>query len=105
MDFFRRITIVALAIFIIVQYGYTQNPTPQLINDLKMDVRGPYKDIKWFCEDGTIREARDPCPEPMEGVQHARYKDQIQKMADDKNIYLDQILVGTKNEDFWNGQL
>lgn len=103
MDFFRRITIVALAIFIIVQYGYTQNPTPQLINDLKMDVRGPYKDIKWFCEDGTIREARDPCPEPMEGVQHARYKDQIQKMADDKNIYLDQILVGTKNEDFWNG--
>ncbi|MFT4535852.1 MAG: hypothetical protein ACJA1A_002796 [Saprospiraceae bacterium] len=102
MAFLKRITIVAISIFIFFQNGFSQNPTSKLINELKEDLRGPYKDIKWFCEDGSIREARDPCPEPMEGVQHARYKDNIQKMADDKGIYLDQILIGTDKEKFWN---
>lgn len=97
---------VIASVFIIwalaATYANGQEVTSTLIKDLKNDVRGPYKDIKWFCEDGTIREARDPCPEPMEGVQHARYKDNIKKLADTKNIHLDQILVGTEKEKFWD---
>lgn len=73
-----------------------------LISDLKEDVRGPYKDIKWFCEDGSMREARDPCPEPLEGVQHARYKDNVVSLANKHHIYLDQILVGTDQTEFWD---
>jgi len=80
----------------------SQALTNEYLQILKQDQRGPYKDIKWFCEDGSIREARDPCPEPMEGVQHARYKDNIQRYADNDHIYLDQILVGTEFEDFWD---
>lgn len=72
------------------------------INLLKEDRRGPYAGIKWFCEDGSMREARDPCPEPMEGVQHAIYKDRIKALAADEHLYVDQILTGTEYEDFWD---
>lgn len=30
-----------------------------LIQEFKEDPRGPYRDIKWFCDDGTVREARE----------------------------------------------
>ena len=80
----------------------SQLVTQEYVKELKKDRRGPYKDIKWFCEDGSIREARDPCPEPMEGVQHARYKDKVQSLADKHNLFLDQILVGTENYKFWD---
>lgn len=33
----------------------------------KNNYRGPYKKIEWFCEDGTLREARDPCPDSIGG--------------------------------------
>lgn len=78
-----------------------------MIARYKEDVRGPYKDIKWFCKDGTIREARDPCPGIKAGFQRARYKDDIQRLADNDHIFLGQILATTENDDFWdasNGQ-
>lgn len=79
-----------------------QKVDQKFIEELKSDRRGPYKDIKWFCEDGTVREARDPCPEPLEGVQHARYKDKVANLASKNHIFLDQILVGTEYSDFWD---
>jgi hypothetical protein len=74
------------------------------IQDLKKDPRGPYAGIKWFCEDGTMREARDPCPEPMKGVQHAIYKENVLKLAKDHHLFLDQILTGTLLPVFWDRQ-
>lgn len=88
--------------FIFFQPILGQNIDQDYLQELKKDRRGPYKDIKWFCEDGTVREARDPCPEPMEGVQHARYKDKIVAIADNKHIFLDQILMGTEHDQFWD---
>jgi len=103
-----NISILAIVSFLICLTQSTlrsQNIiTTSYLQDLKEDRRGPYKDIKWFCEDGSIREARDPCPEPMEGVQHARFKDKVQKLAEDHHIFLDQILVGTSFEKFWDRQ-
>jgi len=94
--------VLSLIPLCLVQYVAAQIPSSKYIQYLKEDIRGPYKDIKWFCEDGTIREARDPCPEPMEGVQHARYKDQVVTFAEDYNIHLDQILTGSKYESIWD---
>ncbi|WP_430905309.1 hypothetical protein, partial [Maribacter flavus] len=34
----------------------------ELISKLKQDIRGPYKHIRWFCTDGSIRQPKDPCP-------------------------------------------
>ncbi len=73
-----------------------------MISRYKSDPRGPYKDIRWYCKDGTIREARDPCPGEKAGNQRARYKDEVTALAEKEHIFLGQILTTTPKEDFWD---
>lgn len=69
----------------------------------KNDLRGPYKDIRWFCTDGSVRQPRDPCPENIgPGQQHARYKDVVEALGKFNHIYLGQILTYTEKVDFWD---
>ena len=71
----------------------------------KKDVRGPYKDIRWFCTDGSIRQPKDPCPDNIgPGVQHARYKDAVVQLAKTNHIYLGQILSSTDKVEFWDAE-
>jgi hypothetical protein len=72
-----------------------------MIRRYKADPRGPYLDIRWFCPDGTIRAARDPCPDTV-GHQHARYKDEVSLLAQTDHVFLGQILTGTPHPDFWD---
>ena len=68
----------------------------------KNDLRGPYKDIRWFCTDGSVRQPKDPCPDNIgPGNQHARYKDDVEKLAVSNHIFLGQILAYTKTEALW----
>ncbi|MCB9318074.1 MAG: phosphoenolpyruvate synthase [Lewinellaceae bacterium] len=73
----------------------------QMVLNYKKDVHGPYRDIRWFCKDGTIRQPRDPCPEPG-GVQRARYKDEVIDLGKTNHLYLGQILATTGQEEFWD---
>lgn len=76
-----------------------------LINKYKNDIRGPYKDIRWFCTDGSIRAPKDPCPDNIgPGVQHARYKDEVVALGTTNHIFLGQILAYTELEPFWDAQ-
>ncbi len=69
----------------------------------KNDLRGPYKDIRWFCTDGSIRAPKDPCPDNIgPGVQHARYKDEVVALGKEHHIYLGQILAFTDVEALWD---
>ncbi len=69
----------------------------------KNDIRGPYRDIRWFCTDGSIRQPKDPCPPEIgPGVQHARYKDEVIAIGKRNHIYLGQILAYTDKADFWD---
>ncbi len=71
----------------------------------KNDIRGPYKDIRWFCTDGSVRAPKDPCPSEIgPGVQHARYKDDVEAIAKDYHIYLGQLLAYTDKQDFWDAK-
>ena len=74
-----------------------------LINSYKKDIRGPYKEIRWFCTDGSIRQPKDPCPDNIgPGVQHATYKNSIIDLGKSNHIYLGQILAYTSKEEFWD---
>lgn len=76
-----------------------------LIEQLKEDPRGPYKDIRWFCKDGSIRDPKDPCPPEIgPGTQHARYKDAVVNLGKKNHIYLGQILSYTENAAFWDAE-
>ncbi len=69
----------------------------------KNDIRGPYRDIRWFCADGSIRQPKDPCPPEIgPGVQHARYKEEVIAIGKRNHIYLGQILAYTDKADFWD---
>ncbi len=71
----------------------------------KNDIRGPYKDIRWFCNDGSIRQPKDPCPENIgPGVQHARYKDNVIALGKSNHIFLGQILAATNPKEFWDAE-
>lgn len=97
--------LIVLAFLLMSNSSFSQEWTPdkisQLISNYKKDIRGPYKDIRWFCKDGSIRQPRDPCPDPG-GHQRARYKDEVETLAKTNHIYLGQILSTTPFTDFWD---
>ena len=75
------------------------------IKNYKADSRGPYRDIRWFCTDGSIREPKDPCPENIgPGVQHARYKTEVENLGSKNHIFLGQILTYHKADVFWDSK-
>ncbi len=75
----------------------------QLIEAFKADARGPYKDIRWFCKDGTVRDPKDPCPKEIgPGVQHARYKESVIKLGKKNHLFFGQILSYTDKIEFWD---
>ncbi|WP_036381765.1 PEP/pyruvate-binding domain-containing protein [Muricauda sp. MAR_2010_75] len=81
------------------------NDIAALIQKYKNDIRGPYRDIRWFCADGSIRAPKDPCPDEIgPGVQHARYKEEVVALGKSNHIYLGQILAYTDQEPFWDAE-
>ncbi len=73
----------------------------KLIERFQADERGPYKDIRWFCPDGTIIPPKEKCPQTG-GVQRARYKDEVVALGKEQHLFLGQILSNTPKEDFWD---
>ena len=91
--------ILAISIPIIAQVDNFKVKT--LIEAYKEDTRGPFRDIRWFCTDGSTREAKNPCPEEG-GYQRARYKDEIINLGQKNGLYLGQILKGNTHEEFYD---
>lgn len=88
---------------------FSQNLSNQFIKDqieiYKAEFRGPYKDIRWFCKDGSVREPKDPCPQEIgPGVQHARYRDVVENIGRKNHVFFGQILAYTTHQDFWDSQ-
>ncbi|TYB76712.1 phosphoenolpyruvate synthase [Bizionia gelidisalsuginis] len=86
-------------------FTYSQELPPQevskLITSYKNDLRGPYHRIKWFCEDGTEREPKDPCPDGIGGgIQHASFKASALQLRRANHLFFGEILGGLKPNDF-----
>ena len=75
----------------------------QLIESYRLDNRGPFKDIRWFCPNDSIQMPREPCAEKG-GHQRARHKEAIVELANNQHIFLGQILATTKIDDFWDAK-
>ncbi|MEO6130969.1 MAG: PEP/pyruvate-binding domain-containing protein [Saprospiraceae bacterium] len=71
------------------------------IESYKIDARGPYRDIRWFCKDGTTVAPHESCGDPA-AVQRARMKDDVIALGESNHIYLGQILSTTDKEEFWD---
>ena len=101
-------SILFVALFTAVNIAYSQSPMTSdkietLVEKYKNDIRGPYKDIRWFCADGSVRQPKDPCPDNIgPGVQHARYKDEVVALGISNHIFLGQILAYSNNDEIWD---
>jgi hypothetical protein len=73
------------------------------VQEMKKSSRGPFKQIRWFCNDGAILPPKEyACREHGGGVQHGEWTDQVKLMRDNgyyiANIYAD-INAEKFNED------
>ena len=103
----KKLSLIILLFLLTIEYGFSQKMSNEKITELitsyKNSIRGPYKDIRWFCTDGSLRQPKDPCPENIgPGVQHARYKDEVISLGETNHIFLGQILAYTQTEEFWD---
>ena len=75
----------------------------QKIDFFKENDRGPYKSINWFCKNGDVREARDPCPDNKDDArQHANYRDDTKELAKKYHLFFAEILSNTDRTQFWD---
>lgn len=105
----KKFVIFSIVYAIFLTHGFSQKLSNDAISEqitqYKKDVRGPYKDIRWFCTDGSIRQPKDPCPDNIgPGLQHARYKDAVEQLAKTNQIYFGQILAYTNKDEFWDDE-
>ena len=105
----KKQLLLSCIVLLFYAVSFSQNISNQYIKDqialFKTDVRGPYKDIRWFCKDGSVRQPKDPCPDSIgSGVQHARYKDAVEAIGKKNHIFLGQILAYTTHQEFWDSQ-
>lgn len=71
-----------------------------LIKKYKKDVRGPYVRLNWYCNDGRINPAKEPCGDGVGGVQRATYKDKVVQLATKEHLFFGQILATTDELEF-----
>ncbi|MEZ4524733.1 MAG: PEP/pyruvate-binding domain-containing protein [Desulfobacterales bacterium] len=102
-----------ICLFLIVFFMAALSATPAYAQDaeeirnmiqiFKEDERGPFEGIRWFCKDGSILPARQPC-EGEDGIQHGLHKAWARKLAREKGVYLGQVLAGAEFADFWDSR-
>ena len=96
-----------LALFLFLNIAFTEcqpavaDQLKALVTQYKGDVRGPYRDIRWFCPDGTTLPPKERCSKPG-GVQRARYKDEVIDLGKKQHLFLGQILSTTPKDEFWD---
>lgn len=100
----RAWSCLLVTLWIMVQAGAAELSNDALARNIqayKQDPRGPFQGIRWFCPDGSVRPARSPCGQPG-GRQHALIKDEVEKLRADHHLFLGQILVANRFEQFWD---
>jgi hypothetical protein len=67
---------------------------------MKKSPRGPFKQLRWFCNDGTVLPPKEyACREHGGGVQHGEYTDRV-KMMRNNGYYIANVYADIKPELF-----
>ena len=99
----KQITLLLLFFIVISNLKAQEQSSKQikeLIESYKKDPRGPYHRIKWFCDDNTEREPKDPCPDEIGGIQHASFKETTLKLRKSNHLFFGEILAANENGAF-----
>ena len=70
------------------------------VQKMKTASRGPFKHIRWFCNDGTLQLPKEyACRERGGGVQHGEWNDRV-KMLRDSGYYIANVFADVHAEEF-----
>mgnify|MGYP000314297053 CR=1 FL=1 len=70
------------------------------VQKMKNDSRGPFKHIRWFCNDGSIQLPKEyACSERGGGVQHGEWTDRV-KILRDNGYYIANVFADVRAQEF-----
>jgi hypothetical protein len=70
------------------------------VQKMKTDSRGPFKHIRWFCNDGTIQLPKEyACSERGGGVQHGEWTDRV-KILRESGYFIANVFADVRAEEF-----
>jgi phosphohistidine swiveling domain-containing protein len=70
------------------------------VQAMKSSPRGPFKYLRWFCNDGTVQPPKEyACKDHGGGVQHGAWTDQV-KVLRENGFYIANIFADIKPEQF-----
>ncbi len=73
-----------------------------IVESMKRAPRGPYKRLRWYCNDGTVHPPRPyPCAKRGGGHQHAEYAEERQRLAE-LGWSVGTVLTATTWEELWD---
>ncbi len=96
MKLIRLILIVFLFLGVNPVLGQDAGDFRSLVENMKKAPRGPFKQLRWFCNDGSVLEPVEyACQSHGGGVQHGEWTDQVKAMQSQGyyigNIYADVV--------------
>ena len=102
--FFIIVFIAGIFISSVVANAQTILPDQEIwrtwVQKMKTSPRGPFKRIRWFCNDGTVQLPKEyACKDHDGGVQHGEWTDQVKTLRDN-GYYIANIFADIKPEEF-----
>jgi hypothetical protein len=77
-----------------------ENNLRSWVKEMKTSARGPFKHIRWFCNDGTIQPPKEyACKDHDGGVQHGEWTDRVKALRAD-GYYIANIFADIDPEAF-----
>ncbi|MGD9083339.1 MAG: PEP/pyruvate-binding domain-containing protein [Desulfobacterales bacterium] len=102
----RWITAIVCLSVLVLPAGSTAAATPDeatlrsWVQKMKTASRGPFKHIRWFCNDGTVQLPKEyACRDRGGGVQHGEWNDRVKTLRD-SGYYIANVFADVRAEEF-----
>jgi hypothetical protein len=70
------------------------------VQKMKTESRGPFKHIRWFCNDGTVQMPKEyACKERGGGVQHGEWNDRVKTLRAN-NYFIANVFADVRAQEF-----
>ena len=106
MRFMKRLALILSFLLLLPDLVLAQADPPDAatlrswVQVMKKSPRGPFKHIRWFCNDGTIQLPQEyACREHDGGVQHGEWTDRVRTLRDN-GYFIANVFADVRAEEF-----
>ena len=102
----KTLVLILIALLLTPGPALTQTDTPDTetlrgwVQAMKKSPRGPFKQIRWFCNDGTVQLPEEyACKDHGGGVQHGEWTERV-RILRDRGYYLANVFADIRAQQF-----